>query len=151
MAIIEISTTEMIYRVGGAGLIGGCLGFNRELHRKAAGPRTLALVGVGSAVLTLTVQLLGGGADAVSRVAQGALTGIGFLGAGVILRRNDQVEVTGLTTAATTWVIAALGITCGAGLEKPALVAAAVAAVILIVGHWLEAAIRPWLERRGSE
>ncbi len=145
--MMEISTLEMAYRIGGAGLIGGCLGLDRELHRKPAGPRTLALVGVGAALAAMTVQLLGGGADSVSRVAQGALTGIGFLGAGVILRRTDQTEVTGLTTAASIWVVAALGITCGAGLERLALVSAGVAAVILIVGHWIEASIRPWLER----
>ena len=90
------------------------------MHGKPAGLRTLALVGLSAALATLLgIELASTGriADigAVTRVIQGVLTGIGFLGAGVIFRGEDGKKVTGLTTAATIWVVACLGMACGAG------------------------------------
>jgi putative Mg2+ transporter-C (MgtC) family protein len=106
-----MTTIDVLLRFGAAVLVGGTIGLNRDLRGKPAGVRTHALVCLGSAVVTLAA---GTGSDpaAPSRVMQGIITGIGFLGAGVILRRRSGKSVRGLTTAATIWIVAALGIAC---------------------------------------
>jgi putative Mg2+ transporter-C (MgtC) family protein len=120
MLIINgITTTDLVLRLVAAVLVGGLFGLNRDLHRKLAGLRTHALVTLGAAMATIAMlngQMADGTAnmDAVSRVLQGILTGIGFLGAGVILR-DSEGHVSGLTTAATIWVSAVLGTLCGLG------------------------------------
>lgn len=105
---------EIILRLGGATLIGGAIGLNRDLHGKPIGVRTLGLVGLASAVAVLAVAP-GGDSDfnPVSRVIQGVLTGIGFLGAGVIVRREAGERIHGLTSAACAWATACLGLVCG--------------------------------------
>ena len=117
--INDMSTTDLVLRLVTAVLVGGLLGLNRDLHKKRAGLRTHALVTLGAAMATIAMlngQMTDGSTnlDAVSRVLQGILTGIGFLGAGVILR-DTEGHVTGLTTAATIWVSAVLGTLCGLG------------------------------------
>src|SRR5262245_33477653 len=108
---------EVVLRLSSATLAGAVLGLNRELRGKPAGLRTLALVGVGSALFALAGigAVLDTGkptsTDAISRVIQGIVTGIGFLGAGVIIH-DVQQHVRGLTTAATIWLSSALGIAC---------------------------------------
>ena len=102
-------------RLGLAGLLGALLGYQRERVHSAAGLRTHILVGLGSAVFILAVVESGAGEDAVSRVIQGLTTGIGFLGAGTILKIGEKVEVHGLTTAASIWVTAAVGVAAGLG------------------------------------
>lgn len=108
---------EIILRLGGATLIGAAIGLNRDLHGKPIGVRTLGLVSLASAIATLAVTRYGGDSfnatDAASRVMQGVLTGIGFLGAGVIVRRNIGGRVHGLTSAACAWATACLGLVCG--------------------------------------
>jgi putative Mg2+ transporter-C (MgtC) family protein len=108
---------EIILRLGGATLIGAAIGLNRDLHGKPIGVRTLGLVSLASAIAPLAVVRFGGdsinAADAVSRVMQGVLTGIGFLGAGVIVRRNVGNRVHGLTSAACAWTTACLGLVRG--------------------------------------
>ncbi len=106
---------DVIVRLGAATLIGAVIGLNRDLHGKPIGVRTLGLVGLASAVAVLAVAPDGAGADAnpASRVIQGVLTGIGFLGAGVIVRRNVNHRVHGLTSAACAWATACLGLVCG--------------------------------------
>jgi putative Mg2+ transporter-C (MgtC) family protein len=107
---------DVILRLGGATLIGAAIGLNRDLHGKPIGVRTLGLVGLASAIAVLAVAPDGGpGADfnAASRVIQGVLTGIGFLGAGVIVRRDIGKAVHGLTSAACAWTTACLGLVCG--------------------------------------
>lgn len=103
---------EQLVRLLLAVLVGGLIGYEREYHEKAAGLRTITLVCVGSALFTMFADYAAGRADAV-RLAAGVVTGIGFLGAGVILR--DHGQVTGMTTAATIWVAAALGVGLGFG------------------------------------
>src|SRR4051812_41030295 len=93
---------------------GASIGLNREFHRKPAGFRTFALVSLGSAIVVIVMES-NGGPDAVSRVIQGILTGIGFLGAGVIFRRESPNKVSGLTTAAAVWLTAGLGVAAGLG------------------------------------
>jgi putative Mg2+ transporter-C (MgtC) family protein len=101
---------DIALRLGAAALVGTLLGLNRDLHGKPTGVRTLSLVGLGSAIVVLAVGGTGG-AEA-SRVIQGIVTGIGFLGAGVIIRSNEDESVHGLTTAACVWLTACIGAAC---------------------------------------
>ena len=129
-------------RLGAALLVGAVLGINRDLHRKPAGLRTLALVSVGSAVLVLVgLDLTGNSPDSVSRILQGIVAGVGFLGAGVIMHHEAERRVEGLTTAASVWVAAGLGAACGAGQGMIAAIAVIVAMAILVFGGMLERAI----------
>jgi putative Mg2+ transporter-C (MgtC) family protein len=106
---------EIILRLVAATLIGAAIGLNRDLRGKPIGVRTLGLVGLASAVAVLAVAPDRAGADfnPASRVIQGVLTGIGFLGAGVIVRREIGKEIHGLTSAACAWATACLGLVCG--------------------------------------
>ncbi len=97
---------------------GALIGLNREFHRKPAGFRTFALVSLGSALVVIAMEGRGG-PDSISRVIQGLLTGIGFLGAGVIFRREAPNKVSGLTTAAAIWLTAGLGASAGHGPVQP--------------------------------
>ena len=137
--------TEAMLRVLAATAAGGVIGLNRELTRKPAGLRTHALVALGAALVTVSALQLGVGADrthadAASRVIQGVIAGIGFLGGGVILHADGR-NVKGLTTAATIWVAAALGISCGIGQWHIAGMTAGLALVVLVVGRPVEAAL----------
>lgn len=134
---------EILLRLGSATLVGAVLGLNRELRGKPAGLRTNALVSLGSALLVLAgIGVASGGGDlqanVTSRIMQGVITGIGFLGAGVILRDTDGTQVHGITTAATIWLTAALGVLCGVGMWTLALLGAGITLVVLILGSPLE-------------
>ena len=128
----------VLVRIGAALVIGAILGLNRDIRGKPAGVRTHALVSVGSATVLLVALQSGAGPEGVSRVLQGLLAGIGFLGAGVIIPQQARHRVHGLTTAASIWVSAGLGGACGAGLLRLASVALAAALVVLIVGGPIE-------------
>ena len=129
-------------RLAAALLAGAILGVNRDLHRKPAGLRTHALVSIGSATIVLVALAAAhGSTDAVSRVIQGLITGIGFLGAGVIIHHDAGQRVEGLTTAASVWVAAALGAACGAGLAAIALLALVATMLVLLFGGKIERAI----------
>ena len=119
---------EMALRLLLAAVLGGIIGFQREMWGKPAGMRTLALIGVGSGLFGV-VSLLGFPGGNPSMVAAGVVTGVGFLGAGAILHRNGGVE--GLTTAATIWVAAGVGLAAGAGLYILAPLVTALAFIIL--------------------
>jgi putative Mg2+ transporter-C (MgtC) family protein len=106
-----MSTFEILIRLLAATIAGGALGLNRDLHGKPTGVRTLGLVGLGSALAVMAASAIGGPGDA-TRAIQGILTGIGFLGAGVIVRPATGMRIHGLTTAACTWLTACLGIVC---------------------------------------
>lgn len=110
---------ENLLRLMAAAACGMIVGINRDLRGKPTGMRTLGLVGLGAALISLSalqVEGMEGHPDATSRVVQGivqgVMTGIGFLGAGVVLRDRTRLEVHGLTTAAAVWVTAALGVAC---------------------------------------
>jgi putative Mg2+ transporter-C (MgtC) family protein len=118
-------------------LIGGLIGIERELHYKAAGFRTMMLICVGSALFTMFSIRIGGPSDP-ARIAAQIVTGVGFIGAGVIL--HEKGEVRGITTAASIWAAAALGIGIGAGYL---LFAGIATLIMLFVGSAL-----PWVERR---
>ena len=103
-------------RLGLALLVGAILGLNRWLHHKSAGIRTHSLVAIGSATAVMLISdFVKDDAQSVSRVLQGLITGLGFLGAGVIIREQSSQKVHGLTTAASLWACALIGAAFGAG------------------------------------
>jgi putative Mg2+ transporter-C (MgtC) family protein len=131
---------EIVLRLGVATLAGGAIGLNRDLHGKPIGLKTLALVGLATAMILV---LIDSGdvtriSDAGSRVIQGILTGIGFLGAGVIVHRGNRSQIHGLTSAAYTWLTACLGIMCGAGHWRIVIVALAITGLIIFFGATIE-------------
>lgn len=134
---------EVSLRLGIALLSGSILGLNRELHNKPAGLRTHAMVTIGSALITISsLHFTDDGhitnADALSRVIQGILTGIGFLGGGVIIRDATGVQIYGLTTAATIWCSAGLGLACGLGYWRFVLLSVGAILFVLVVGGPIE-------------
>lgn len=129
---------EPIGRLGLAVLLGGLIGAERELHDRAAGLRTIMLVSGGSALFTIYSPILGGAQDPV-RIMAGVVSGVGFLGAGVILREGGRVS--GITTAATIWIAAAVGMGAGAGFYLLAPISAVMVLVVLSVFYVVEARI----------
>jgi putative Mg2+ transporter-C (MgtC) family protein len=125
--------TQVTVRLVIAALLGGVLGYERELKGKAAGVRTHMLVAMGAALFVLAPRLAGADDAAMSRVIQGIVAGIGFLGAGTILKGREQSagQVKGLTTAAGLWMTAAIGIAAGMGRESTAVLSTLLAWVIL--------------------
>jgi putative Mg2+ transporter-C (MgtC) family protein len=138
--------TEIILRLGAATVAGGLIGLNRDLQGKPIGVRTLGLVGLATAMIVVLAVPAADPtriSDAVSRVIQGILTGIGFLGAGVIVHREKLSRVHGLTSAACTWLTACVGMVCGAGHWRIVTVALAITFVVLLAGG----AVERWLHR----
>ncbi len=131
---------DVFLRLGAAVLSGALIGFDREIRDKPAGLRTLTLVSLGSAVFTLTA-LDGNGMDSTSRVIQGIITGIGFLGAGTIIRGKTEASVRGLTTAASVWLSAAIGVACGLAYWSLVLIASLFGLLVLAL-EGLEARIK---------
>jgi putative Mg2+ transporter-C (MgtC) family protein len=125
-----------------AAVLGGLLGFEREAMGKAAGLRTHMLVALGAAVFALVPAEVGMTDGDVGRVIQGIATGVGFLGAGTILKRSDQEEITGLTTAASIWLTAAIGLSVGVGRLWLSIVCTICAFVILYMVGTVERRIR---------
>ena len=127
--------TRTLLRLGLAALLGGLLGWQREVHGKAAGIRTHMLVAMGAALIVMVTQQAGGDTADLSRVLQGLIAGVGFLGAGTILKGDvhgeDASQVKGLTTAAGIWLTAAIGASAGVGKEVTAVLSAALAFGVL--------------------
>jgi len=143
------SYPEILIRLGLALLAGIILGLNRWMHHKSAGIRTHSLVALGAALVMLLVgSFPGTDVQAHSRVLQGLITGIGFLGAGVILRQDHSQSIHGLTTAASIWACAILGATFGSGFYVLGLCAMSAMLLILIVGGPLERFTRALLGAR---
>ena len=129
---MSIGTDVFVTRLLIAAGLSAAIGFEREYHRKPAGLRTNMLIGIGSALFTiLSITFATGGQGTTDRVAAQIATGIGFLGAGAIMR--DRHNVHGLTTAATIWVNAAMGMAVGAGFNMIAAITAGVTLLILAV------------------
>jgi len=120
-------TVRLLVRISIAMLLGAIIGLQREQYGKPAGLRTHILVAMGSALFVIAATESGMTSDGVSRVIQGLTTGIGFIGAGAILKLGQQREIYGLTTAAGIWATAAVGVAVGLGL-----LGLAVLSVILI-------------------
>jgi putative Mg2+ transporter-C (MgtC) family protein len=143
--LTEFDWADTLLRLGAATLAGGVIGLNRDLAGKPIGMRTLGLVALGAAVVSLAgIQFHGLSLhpDALSRVVQGIIQGImggiGFIGAGVILRDVKTHTVEGLTTAATVWVTAGFGIACAFAAWRVIVVATVLALLLLVFGIWIE-------------
>ena len=133
-------STEMariVVRLGVAIALGGIVGIERARIHKPAGMRTQMLVALGAAIVVLMPQLTGMSSADLSRIIQGIVTGIGFVGAGVILKPKEQ-HIEGITTAASIWLTAIVGIAAGTGRLGLALVGAVLALVVLTLFSWLE-------------
>ncbi|MBC3421421.1 MgtC/SapB family protein [Pseudomonas wayambapalatensis] len=129
----EGEVTRILVRLLMAAVLGAVLGFEREHKGKSAGVRTHMLVSMGAALFVLAPSMAGADAQALSRVIQGIVAGIGFLGAGTILKGHaqDTNHVKGLTTAAGLWMTAAIGTAAGMGREATALVSTVLALLVL--------------------
>ena len=125
--------TRLVVRLLVAAFLGGLLGLEREMQGKAAGIRTHMLVAASSALIVLVPLQMGFEGDALSRVLQGLLAGIGFLCAGAILKLEREEHVTGLTTAASVWMTSAIGIAAGLGREMTAALATLLVLFILLL------------------
>jgi putative Mg2+ transporter-C (MgtC) family protein len=134
--------THVVVRLLVAAALGGLLGYQRESVGKSAGMRTYMLVTVGAAFFVIVPQLEGMQLDALSRVLQGLIAGIGFLGGGAILKLTNEKEVLGLTTAAGIWLAAAIGIAAGLGRVGTALLGTLLAYGILSVVYRWEQMLR---------
>jgi putative Mg2+ transporter-C (MgtC) family protein len=143
--MIPTSMTDVFLRLALAASLGGAIGLEREFRHKPAGLRTNMLIGLGSAVFAILSVQLGAAAGSPDRIAAQVVTGIGFLGAGAILRSGQNVH--GLTTAATIWVNAAIGTAVGVGAYS---VAAGGATLTLVVLAFLPLMERMFAERGGG-
>jgi putative Mg2+ transporter-C (MgtC) family protein len=138
-----VSDIEMIQRLLLAAVLGAAVGLERELRQKSAGLRTNTLIAVGSALFTLmSIELAEGTTADGTRIAAQIVSGVGFLGAGAIMRTGSGIQ--GLTTAATVWVNAAIGLAAGGGKYHLALIATGVTLLVLLVLAPLEG----FLDRR---
>jgi putative Mg2+ transporter-C (MgtC) family protein len=123
--------TRIVLRLLVALALGGLLGYERESIGASAGLRTHMLVSLGSALFVLIPLQAGMQIEDLSRVLQGVTAGIGFLGAGAILKQTDKSDIKGLTTAASVWLTAAIGVAAGMGREASAIVSAVFAFIVL--------------------
>ena len=122
---------HIVIRLIAAIILGAVIGFEREKAGKAAGLRTHILVALGTCVFVLTCSGYGMSSDGLSRVIQGIITGIGFLGAGSILKINSERDIQGLTTAAGIWMTSAIGVAVGLGTLGLALIATILTLIVL--------------------
>ena len=129
--------TRITLRLLVAAALGGLLGYEREKQGKSAGVRTHMLVAIGAALFVLIPQQAGASTADLTRVLQGLVAGVGFLGAGAIILGTKQVETRGLTTAAGIWVTAAIGVAAGMGRESTAVLSTLVALFVLSVVPWI--------------
>jgi putative Mg2+ transporter-C (MgtC) family protein len=127
--------TQVVIRLLVAVALGAMLGYERESVGASAGLRTHMLVSLGSALFVLIPLQAGMQVADLSRVLQGVTAGIGFIGAGAILKLKDENQITGLTTAAGVWLTSAVGIAAGMGREATAVLSAVLALVILSLLH----------------
>ena len=139
----DMGTLDIVLRLSAATLVGVLLGLNRDLHGKSTGVRTLGVLCLGSALAVLSIHAVTGSDE--SRVIQGIVTGVGFLGAGVIVRSEKGHHVQGLTTAACVWVTACLGAACAVAQWQIVVVSVVLVFIILGLGGRFEKAVdRRW-------
>jgi putative Mg2+ transporter-C (MgtC) family protein len=119
-----------------AAALGAAIGYQRERAGKPAGLRTHMLISIGAALFTIVSVFGFAGPADPSRIAAGVVTGIGFIGAGAIIFRSQEGYVSGLTTAATIWVSAGIGVAAGAGLYIASVVTAVVTLAVLFIPHF---------------
>lgn len=141
--VLVLDELNLLLRLLAGTAAGVAVGWERTLKHKSAGIRTFGLVGLGTAAAA-AIFAGNGHIDAASRVVQGVLTGVGFLGAGLIIRREGDPNPHGLTTAAAIWVTAALGCAAGLGQWWIVLAATAISLLLLFIDHTVE----EWIQRR---
>ncbi|HEY4334882.1 MAG TPA: MgtC/SapB family protein [Puia sp.] len=132
-----ILTQDLVLKLVLSILVGGLLGAEREYRSKSAGFRTLTLICLGATIFTIFSQIIGGPGNP-DRIASNIVTGIGFVGAGVVFKGDNTSKVNGITTAAMIWVTAALGMAIGAGYWLAALIATGMIFIVLVVFNLLE-------------
>jgi len=132
----------VLIRVIAATLLGAFVGIERERAGKPAGLRTHILVCLGTTVVVLACSSVNMGLDGLSRVIQGIVTGIGFVGAGSILKLSEQREIRGLTTAAGLWMTAAIGVAVGLGGLGLAVIGTVLTLLVLALEHMVDSRIR---------
>lgn len=125
--------TRLLVRVLLAVVLAAMIGYEREMRGSTAGLRTHMILALGVALLVVAAQHAGMAGEDVSRVIQGVFAGIGFLGAGAIIKQSNSDQVRGLTTAASLWTTAAVATACGLGTEMTAIVGTVIALIILSV------------------
>jgi putative Mg2+ transporter-C (MgtC) family protein len=140
-----MSSADLVLRLLLAAVLGAALGLEREYWRKPAGLRTNILIAVGSALFTLMSIAASRGGGTPDRISAQIVTGVGFLGGGAILR--TRLSVQGMTTAATIWVNAAIGMAAGAGEALMAILATVITLVVLVVLSPIER----YFEHRGDQ
>ena len=133
---------DIIIKLILAVIIGGALGAEREYRSKSAGFRTLTMICLGATIFTIFSQIIGGAGNP-DRIASNIVTGIGFVGAGVIFKSDSFGKVNGITTAAMIWVTAGLGMAIGAGY----LLVAGIAAVLALLVLFIFALLEGWIDR----
>ncbi|MFU8863758.1 MAG: MgtC/SapB family protein [Rhodobacterales bacterium] len=147
IATLTIVTVRLVL----AAVLGGILGYERERKARSAGVRTHMLVAVGAALFVIGPLQAGMPMEDMSRVLQGVVQGIGFLGAGAIIVRTARQQVEGLTTAANIWATAAIGVIVGLGLEMTALLSTLIVLIILaVVPRVLPSPAHAPVEQRGA-
>jgi putative Mg2+ transporter-C (MgtC) family protein len=129
---------RVFIRLFAATLLGAAIGFQRERAGKPAGLRTHTLVSLGTTLLVLSCSTVGMSLEGLSRVIQGIITGIGFIGAGSILKLSEEHAIRGLTTSASIWVTAAVGVAVGLGSVGVALLSTLLALIVLALVGRLE-------------
>jgi putative Mg2+ transporter-C (MgtC) family protein len=134
-----VTTADLALRLVVATLVGAAVGLNRQLAGKPAGLRTHALVSLGAAAMIVVALDLAGDSGTPSRIMQGVIAGVGFIGGGVIL--HDRRSVHGLTTAASIWVVASAGLAAGSGQWVTALLVPLLALFVLIAGQTMDRAL----------
>ena len=137
---------KVLIRVLAAMLFGAAIGIERESAGKAAGVRTHMLVTLGTAIFVLVCVRFGFSTDGLSRVIQDIITGIGFVGAGSIIKLNDELDVRGLTTSAGIWIAASIGVAVGLGAVGLGAIGTVFALVILSLAK----SIDDWIDKRRS-
>lgn len=131
-------------------VFGAAIGMEREISGKAAGLRTNALICMGAAVFTIISRQMGSGQqDSLTRIAAQIVTGVGFLGAGAIIR--DRGGIQGLTTAATIWLVASIGMACGASFYILAGISTLIAVIVLMGLRQLEKPLERYVKKHRSK
>lgn len=148
-----LSDGQIVLRLVVSVLLGGLIGLERQLHKRNAGLRTHILVSLGSCLIMLTsLYVFDIYKDITTldpaRIAAGVITGIGFLGAGAIIRDSEGVR--GLTTAASLWVVSGIGLAVGCGFVRAAVLATLLAIVVLLILRYVEGTIEKKSERKGE-
>jgi putative Mg2+ transporter-C (MgtC) family protein len=137
-----IADLELVGRLLLAALLGLAIGFERERAGQPAGQRTHALVALGAATFAILSVAAFPGSDP-ARIAAGVVTGLGFLGTGIILRNPEHMEIRGLTTAAGIWTVGGIGIAIGAGMYVLGIATAALVGLILVLEHMVNIGEQP--------